>query len=293
MNYLVLGGGNLRGAWMAGRLHRLALAGYVPQAIVGTSIGAVLAATLGYDKLRGRTFLEATDALVQDFLVLTGPKDVVTKRSVPALAFDLLRGRWQGLYSLEPLRRRLTARLHTKQDILHPDIDDAAVVTVNLATGGLHVSTARVNSVIASASEPIIAAPTWIDNGTPMPDCLVDGGVRSILPLGYAIDQGATAIQAVVTTPDPVLYPQKRVLPDGLFEQIGATLGAITEHQVDQEIRMTKYVNHMVTSGSPWKAEHRVVTLAVERPTTWYRMTMAAFTAADVYRMVTDGLEGR
>lgn len=276
MRALVLGGGDLKGAWQAGRLRTMAENGWKdPDLIVGTSIGAVNGAFLADQLAKGHSIDEATTKLLTLWQSLRGPSDVNRKRRWYELAFDLLRGQWNGLLDLGPLDTLLHEHIGTKPE-------RAIVVTCNYVVGATESKkNPTADRVLASASVPIIANDV---NGR------YDGGVQRIVPLKDAIDAGAVQIDALVT--------QAAVEPTGLTDwsllgQVRYTFELMAAQQVEDAIRMTDLITKLVRLGHPPQPHHKAIDLVVHRPNIAYPYTMENFTPAQVREMIEDGRDWR
>ena len=187
----VLGGGGARGALQVGALRALLEAGYHPDLVVGTSIGALNAAFLGLhgfdaDALAG---LEATwrDAAGADLL----PANYVW------LTVRTLFGRG-GAHQGERILGFLGAHGITP-DLRFGDLRGIPVrlVAADLNSGrpaiyGAAPDERVLDGVLASA-----ALPPWVHPVEQNGRLLLDGGAVSNLPIEPALGQGATEIIAL------------------------------------------------------------------------------------------------
>jgi NTE family protein len=187
----VLGGGGARGAMQVGALRALIEAGYVPDLLVGTSIGAVNATGLalwgadlqGIERLE-YTFEEASNENIMD----------------PRIALLLVR-------ALSGHRHRRTSRRVREYFIskgIRPDLRFCemrgvrlALVSANLDSGqpviyGFDPGQSVLEGLLAS-----IAVPPWFEPIEKDGGLIVDGGVLSNLPIEPALRMGATEIIAL------------------------------------------------------------------------------------------------
>lgn len=182
---VVLSGGGAKGAFQAGVLCALHDEGIHPELVVGTSVGALNAAGLSHLGLLG---------MVSTWRGIKGIKDV-------------FRDRWwklpfngSGRYSMAPLRKtveRISAQPR------HPGGPEAVACYVDLKTTAVHhVSNATATpaefatAVLASASIPFYMEP--VDG------YLVDGGVREVAPVRYALERMGWQGHLIVITCQPL-----------------------------------------------------------------------------------------
>ncbi|WP_107657345.1 patatin-like phospholipase family protein [Nocardia suismassiliense] len=183
----VLSGGGSHGAVQVGMARALFEAGIAPDALYGTSIGAVNAAALaqGFNK-------KSIDALAEKWTrsALAPPLRPSIADVVAALA-----GRSPSLFSVEGIRGRLAAGLS------YAAIEDAPIplriVATNLLTGEerLFESGAVADALMASCAVPGFFPPVDID-GSLYVDGLLYGA-----PVHQAIENGHSEIFLLLTSP--------------------------------------------------------------------------------------------
>lgn len=187
----VLGGGGARGALQVGALRALLEAGYIPDMLVGTSIGAVNAAFLaihglnleGVDRLQ-QAWMDsaAADLLPADYLWLTvrvlfNRKDVRAPNRIQEIFLN--QGIDQNLRFGDISTVRLfavTSDLNSGRTIVYGDDPDELVL----------------DGVLSSA-----ALPPWITPIEKEGKWMIDGGAVSNVPIEPAINLGATEIIAL------------------------------------------------------------------------------------------------
>lgn len=187
----VLGGGGARGALQVGALRALLEAGYVPDMLVGTSIGAVNAAFLaihgvnlaGVDQLQ-QAWMDsaAADLLPADYLWLTvrvlfNRQDVRAPNRIQEIFLNT--GMDQDLRFSDITGVRLfavTSDLNSGRTVIYGDDPDEHVL----------------EGVLSSA-----ALPPWISPLLKDGKWLIDGGAVSNVPIEPAIRLGATEIIAL------------------------------------------------------------------------------------------------
>jgi NTE family protein len=192
---LVLSGGGGRGAYHVGALRFLEEHEWLPDIVVGTSIGAVNGAALASGH-NSRSLWALWRRL--------------TSKDVQKPNLNPLKGNF--LLDTSPLRETLQARGWV--DFARLNSADAdihlRVTALEIETGQLHVfgnsddvypsqmqhEALAVDHIVASCSIPIIYPATQL-NGT----LYWDGGTVANTPLGPAIDAGAEEIVVVLMTP--------------------------------------------------------------------------------------------
>ena len=180
MNAFVLSGGANLGAEQAGMLVALLQAGIEPNVLVGTSIGAANAAFLAADPS-----LDRAESLA-DLWRTVRPRDVFPLNPV-AITRSIFRG--GAIFPTEPFRRLM------EREIPYATIENAPIPLRIVATAfddGSEVvfdSGSVVDAVLASTALPGVFAPHEVDGRL-----YLDGGLVDQVPLGPAIDAGATTL---------------------------------------------------------------------------------------------------
>ena len=182
--FYVLAGGGAHGAVQWGALQALGQTDLVPDAIVGSSAGA----------LNGAVFAEDVASGVSRVGFVWGQisaRDVVGDKW---LTRGIVKVRSAGLVSDESERRSLESILHTER-IEDLDVPFAAIAT-DLATGAPHAfdSGPLIPALLASSAIPGILPPVEID-GRPY----VDGLASANLPAIPAVQRGAGSIVVLDT----------------------------------------------------------------------------------------------
>lgn len=192
--FALAGGGNL-GAVQVGMLYALLEAGIRPDAVVGTSIGALNGAFLA-----GHADLAGVEELAE--LWMTVNRRDVFRLNLPGLVRGVL-GHRQFLFGSLGVRNLIErARLG------FADLEDAPmplrVVATDLATSDVMVLSegSVIDALLASSAIPGIFPPVAVDGRL-----LVDGGVVANTPLLEAHALGASTIHVLPTLPEhiPVL----------------------------------------------------------------------------------------
>jgi predicted acylesterase/phospholipase RssA len=203
MRALVLSGGGGRGAYHVGVLEYLDKVGWRPDAIIGSSVGAVNAAALGSGvSVRGlkSRWLDLTTADVQKMRVDDVLLDNIIRRRDHV--FDL----WPWPETLTGKSRKWRKRPWFNPEVINsPDAPyDVYITAVNTHTAQLEYFSnrdpggLRLEHVLASFSIPLWYGPTEID-GVPY----WDGGTLANTPFRKALEIGATEIVVATMIPWP------------------------------------------------------------------------------------------
>lgn len=212
---LALGGGSARGFAHIGVLKALEEAGYQPDAIVGTSAGALVGAfyAAGFSPWQ----MEEVALKVRDV-------DIA----------DISNNNTRGLFAGESLQRLVND--YVRQRPLERLKTPFGAVTTNLTSGESVLLRAgdTGQAVRASCAIPGVFTPTNI-NGT----IYVDGGITSPLPVRHARSMGVDVVIAI----DVGTKPQNKI-GNGLYEVIlqsfeimGRNLAQLEGQQADFVIR--------------------------------------------------------
>ncbi|GAB3991906.1 patatin-like phospholipase family protein [Nocardioides marmoraquaticus] len=241
----VLSGGAARGAVQVGMLEALLDAGVVPQALVGTSVGALNATFLGWrpDRARVRELRGKWLALrTRDIF----PGGTLTR------VHHLVRQR-PYLFSSASLRRLIDdwKPVDRLEDLPVP----TRVVTTPLVgeTAVYHRSGDLADLLVASAAVPAVFAPVELPGPDGTTTLHVDGGVGDNVPLAGAADLAPTRVW-VLDASLPALRPPKGRTPvdvlvaslgvamrAGRTPDLGAGVEVVRITSPDREVRMTDF----------------------------------------------------
>ena len=215
---LVLGGGGMKGVAHVGVWKALEESGVRPDAIIGTSIGALVAACLS-GGMGWRELAEVSRKLKRDDIVSINKRAVWLGGVRESAVFD-------GPHYLGYIRRTLPVQDFSALKI------PIRINTVSLVSGtevwfgaGMREDAPLADAVYASCALPIYFPPAKVGD-----DYLVDGGVLDVMPLKRAVEWGAERIIAVdvgsdLMPPDPGYFDRgmiaihDRVLSLNLQEQ--------------------------------------------------------------------------
>ncbi|MDP9820069.1 NTE family protein [Spirilliplanes yamanashiensis] len=194
----VLGGGGVLGAVEVGMLRALFRAGYRPDLVLGTSIGAVNGALVAADPTEA-----ATDRLLR---LWTSPEAAAVYGDSIARQMRRFAARTH-LHSPLPLRSLLARELGdaaTFADLKVPFRCCAA--SIERAAEHWFTDGPLVDAVLASASVPGLLPPALIGG-----EHFVDGGIVNSIPVGEAVQLGAREVFVLqVGRIERPLVPPKR-----------------------------------------------------------------------------------
>jgi NTE family protein len=233
-NVFVLSGGAARGAVQVGMMEVLLEHGIVPHALVGTSVGALNAASMGV-----RADLARVRELRERWLRLA------TRDIFPGGTFTrvghLLRQR-PYLFSSAALARLIAEWVPTRmlEDLPTP----VRVVTTPLAgnTAVYHRHGRVDRLLLASAAVPAVFAPVHLPASCGHPGLHVDGGVADLVPISGAADLAPTRVFVLDATV-PARLPRGRTPIDILV----ASLGVATRVRPEPDLGVRVAVHRMST----------------------------------------------
>jgi NTE family protein len=259
-----LGGGGNLGATQVGMLHALLEWGILPDAIVGTSIGALNGAFLA-----GHADLAGIEELTE--LWLSVRRNDVFPMRLPSLVRGLL-GHKEFLVESLGLRSFLT-----RADLGYSELEDAPipvrVVATDLATcEAVVLSEGRViEALLASAAIPGVFPPVEVNRRL-----LVDGGVLANVPIEQADLLGPTRIFVLPTTHEnlPVLGSNALVMIQRAMTMASRPLARAAFERV-----MSRTPVHVLpvpsTAGQlslvDFRATRRLIDDAYQMATEWLR----------------------
>ncbi len=177
----VLGGGGVLGAVEVGMLRALFRAGFRPDLVVGTSIGAVNGALVAADPTES-----VTDRLVR---LWASPEAAAVYGDSFARQMQRFAARTH-LHSPLPLRRLLENELGERATFADLKIPfRCCAASIERAAEHWFDSGPLVDAVLASSSVPGLLPPMLIDG-----EHFVDGGIVNSIPIGEAVRIGAKLV---------------------------------------------------------------------------------------------------
>lgn len=194
----VLGGGGVLGAVEVGMLRALFRAGFRPDLVIGTSIGAVNGALVAVEPAE-----TVTDRLVR--LWASAEASEVYGDSV---ARQLRRfAARTPLHSPRPLRRLLEREVGENTTFADLQVPfQCCAASIERAAEHWFSDGPLVDAVLASAAVPGLLPPAEIDG-----EHFIDGGIVNSIPVGHAVDQGARTVFVLQVGPiERPLTPPRR-----------------------------------------------------------------------------------
>jgi NTE family protein len=266
----VLAGGGIKGAWSAGVLDVL-MNRHPPDFIYGISVGA----------LNG-TLCLSTDSPGNYWMDhVQNPKDLFQKRNIVKLVYDIMRGKFQGLMSLDGMKSLLD-NLDWKR--VQESKIRLQVGAVNLADGKLHYAEPHFHRfkywVLASSALPVIFPVVNISGGH-----YTDGGVREVVPLRAAIDYGADEI--FVLSPHPQNNVARSLNVNSFPQLINRVIDIMVSNTIDNDIARANKVNRDLKKDL--NSVHREVKIYILRPASELDVAIDHFTHEDICDMVENG----
>ena len=214
-NVFVLSGGAARGAVQVGMIEVLLEHGIVPHALVGTSVGALNAAFLGFRADRVRA-----EELRRRWLRLR-TRDIFPGGNLTRMA-HLVRQR-PYLYSSASLARLIAEWVPARrlEDLAVP----VRIVTTPLAgeTAVYHRHGPLNQLLLASAAVPAVFAPVTLPASCGHPGPHVDGGVSDLVPISGAADLAPTRV-FVLDASVPARLPGGRTPIDILVASLSVAM---------------------------------------------------------------------
>jgi NTE family protein len=233
-NVFVLSGGAARGAVQVGMMEVLLEHGIVPHALVGTSVGALNAAFMGFrpDRIR-------IQELRARWLRL-GTQDIFPGGTLTRVGHLLRRHPY--LFSSDALARLIADWVPVRrlEDLATP----VRIVTTPLAgDSAVYHRHGKVEQLLlASAAVPAIFAPVSLPASSGFPGLHVDGGVSDLVPISGAADLAPTRV-FVLDASVPARLPRGRTPIDVLV----ASLGVATRVRPEPDLGARVAVHRMTT----------------------------------------------
>jgi NTE family protein len=223
----VLGGGGARGALQVGALRVLFEAGYQPDLLVGTSIGAANAACLGFwgANIDGVAALERAYQNMAEGHLMDTPGRIV---------WHAISGR--PFYTSQRAKEFLIAA-GIRPDLHFDQIQNVRLGLVGAEMGsgqpviyGMDPGQSVLEGVLASC-----AVPPWFEPIENDDEIIVDGGALSLLPIEPALTMGATEIIAL----DLSGSPSQSRLPRRLI-QLNKAVSSFVQHETYLELALAE-----------------------------------------------------
>src|SRR3954470_8922398 len=196
----VLGGGGVLGAVEVGMLRALFERGIVPDLVLGTSVGALNGALVAREPA-----LPVIDRLTELWRsASTSGREVYGDRALRTVRRAVSTG--THIYSAEPLRVRLEDELGDRTFEELPVRFQVCAASIERSAKHWFDSGPVVDAVVASAAVPGLLPPAKVGD-----EHYLDGGIVNSVPVGRAVQLGATRIFVLqVGRVDRPLRPPRR-----------------------------------------------------------------------------------
>ena len=295
MRALVLGGGSLKGAWQVGVIHAILDTGFKPEMIYGISVGALNASFMVNEASKqfigkGEINWDLVNKKLLKFWLenIKQPSDIGVLKSKFSLGIDTLLSRFDGLIDTNPLHDKLKKNLD--MTILRRSPIYLKVGAVNINTGEMYYANPLEEHFLdflrASSSLPFIMPAIQI--GGDHREAYMDGGLREVVPLRKAIEDGATEIYCVAT------HPKNRPLEHFNYRSFFSLIERIKDITVNQfensDIEWAEnYAKNYASIGSFNLT--RKIKITVIRPEEPLQLELTNFNTKDIKDIIKQGYE--
>jgi NTE family protein len=293
---LVLGGGSLKGAWQVGAIQAvLDQTNFKPDMIYGISVGALNSSFMVNEATKQAKEVGKIDwSIVNKKLIefwlkeITKPEDIAILRSKISLGIDTMMSRFDGLLDTSPLRKKLESYLDIH--LLRRSPIELKVGTVNVLTGEMFYAEPSEQHFFdylqASSSLPFIMPAIQI--GDDHRQVFMDGGLREVVPVRKAIEDGAEEIICIAT------HPKKRAMEPFNYRSIFSLLERIKDISVNQfennDIEWAENYSKNIVGISGFQL-NRKIKLTVIRPKEPLQLELIKFDSEDIRGLIKLGYE--
>jgi NTE family protein len=290
MKALVLGGGSLKGAWQVGVIQAVLESGFEPDMIYGISVGGlnssflVNEATKSFIENKKIDWLSVSKKLIEFWVTnITKPEDIAVMRSKFSLGIDTLMSRFDGLLDNSPLRVLMGKYLD--EFILKNSPVKLKVGAVDVISGNMVYANAKdpdfFDYVIASSSLPTLMPVANI--GGDYRTAFLDGGVREVIPIKEALDDGATELVCIACHAEKITH-----LPFNYRSFL-----KLTERVKD--ITINQFVNSDIALAQTFiEAENlrgKSINMKLIRPQEPLELDLLSFNSDDIARLIVQGFK--
>ncbi len=295
MKALVLGGGSLKGAWQVGAIQAVLESGFKPDMIYGISAGAlnstfmVNEAGVQYEKKQSIDWDLVNKKLISFWLEnITKPNDIGILKSKWQLGIDTLLSRFDGLLDTNPLYEKVNQYIDLTT--LRRSPIALKVGAVNINSGEMYYADPMEQHFIdylrASSSIPVLMPVVQV--GGDHRRAYLDGGLREVVPLKKAIEDGATEIYAIAT------HPKYREMEPINYRSFFSIIDRIKDISVSQfennDIEWAENYNQSVLNLGGFSLNKKI-SLKVIRPNKPLSIQLTDFKPEDIKKMIVDGYE--
>ncbi len=290
MKALVLGGGSLKGAWQVGVVQAILESGFEPDMVYGVSVGSLNASYLVHEA--SKQYIEAkhidwttiSKRLIEFWIKnITQPESIALVRSRLTLGFDTMMSRFDGLLDPTPIRTLIKSQID--EFILKNSPIKLKAGAVDILSGEMVYATPQephfLEYVFASSSLPTLMPAVNI--GGDHRRAFLDGGLREVVPLREALQDGATEIMCVACHTEAIHdepFNYRSLLK--LIER----MKDINVNQLENNdiINAQRYVENENLKGNPIK-------MTVIRPKVPLTLDMLKFNSDDIAALIVQGFK--
>lgn len=295
MKALVLGGGSLKGAWQVGAIQAVFESGFRPDMIYGISAGALNSSFLvnkaGEAVIKNQPieWITINKQLISFWIEnITKPSDIGILKSRWLLGIDTILSRFDGLLDTNPLHEKV--RGHLDINMLRRSPIYLKVGAVNINTGEMYYADPMeqyfFDYLRASSSLPVIMPVIQI--GGDYRKAFLDGGLREVVPIKKAVEDGATEVVAIAT------HPKHREMDAINYRSFFSLLDRIKDISVNQfennDINWAENYQHDVFSMSGYSIKKQL-NLKILRPEQPLHIQLTNFSADDIKNLIKQGYE--
>ncbi len=219
---------------------------------------------------------------------ITQPSDIGVLKSKFSLGIDTLLSRFDGLIDTNPLHEKLKKYLDVTTMRKSPI--KLKVGAVNINTGEMHYTDPLEQHFLdylrASSSLPFIMPAIQI--GGDHRQAYMDGGLREVVPLRKAIEDGATEIYCVAT------HPKNKPLEQFNYRSFFSLIERIKDITVNQfensDIEWAENYAENYGSIGPFSLTKKIK-ITVIRPKEPLHIELTDFTTKDIKEIIKQGYE--
>jgi NTE family protein len=295
MKALVLGGGSLKGAWQVGAIQAVLETGFQPEMIYGISAGALNAAFMVNEAGNQALAMNKVDwdlvnkKLLQFWIEnITKPQDIGILKSKWSLGIDTILSRFDGLLDTNPLHEKLKTYLDLT--VLRRSPIALKVGAVNINSGEMHYADPLEQHFLdylrASSSLPIVMPAIQI--GGDHKKVFLDGGLREVVPIRKAIEDGATEIYAIAT------HPKYKEMKPINYRNLLSMLDRLKDISVNQlennDIEWAENYNKSIMSVAGYTVNKKIK-MTIIRPDETIAINLTDFDLTNIKKIIKEGYE--
>lgn len=293
MKALVLGGGSLKGAWQVGAIQAVLEKGFKPDMIYGISAGALNSTFMvhkSYELYKKAGVIDWNQVNMEliGFWIknITKPNDIGILKSRFMLGFDTILSRFDGILDTSPLHNSLDKTVDIEN--LQKSNIKLKVGAVNINTGNIYYASPKddhfLDYVKASSSIPVLMPAVAI--GGNYRNVYLDGGLREVVPIKKAIEDGATEIYAIAT------HTRTRNMEPINYRSFISLIDRIKDISVNQfennDIDWAENYNDDIISFGEFSVKKKI-RLKVIRPKENIEIDLTNFNTEEIKKIIKDG----